>query len=268
MHPWERQTSARTPTAGGWHRVCTASRMDVSQQVAAPPPHAGLAELRAAAADCRACDLWRDATQTVFGEGAARARLMLVGEQPGDQEDLDGSPFVGPSGALLDRALGHAGIDRRLVYVTNMVKHFKWKPRGKRRLHQTPTTYEIRACRPWLDAEIARRSARPHRRPRGNGGEGHRGTKRAGDPAARRGGGRRHRSGRDHDPSVRDPSRAEWRRAPPRLRRVRRRPAPVQVAAHHGRWSPPRTWRRSRSTIAEPMTAMSSAPRNPPAWFW
>lgn len=130
--------------------------MALVQTVAAPPPGASLSALRAAAAGCRACDLWRDATQTVFGAGTRRAQLMLVGEQPGDQEDLAGIPFVGPSGALLDRALTDAGIDRRQVYVTNMVKHFKWKPRGKRRIHQTPTTYETRACRPWLDAEIAR----------------------------------------------------------------------------------------------------------------
>ena len=130
--------------------------MAVSQRLATPPPRASLPALRAAAAGCRACDLWRDATQTVFGEGGNDARLMLVGEQPGDREDLEGAPFVGPSGQLLDRALADAGIDRRQVYVTNMVKHFKWKPRGKRRIHQTPTTYEVRACRPWLDAEIAR----------------------------------------------------------------------------------------------------------------
>lgn len=148
MHPWERQTIR---AARRWHPVCTGDDMTV----AAPPPGASLSALRAAAAGCRACDLWRNATQTVFGEGAARARLMLVGEQPGDQEDLAGEPFVGPSGALLDRALEEASIDRRLVYVTNIVKHFKWKPRGKRRLHQTPTAYEIRACRPWLAAELA-----------------------------------------------------------------------------------------------------------------
>jgi uracil-DNA glycosylase len=119
------------------------------------PPHADLDALRAAAADCRACDLWEHATQTVFGEGEARAWLMLVGEQPGDKEDLTGSPFVGPSGALLDRALDDAGIDRRRVYVTNVVKHFKWKPRGKRRIHQKPNAEEQRACRPWLNAELA-----------------------------------------------------------------------------------------------------------------
>jgi uracil-DNA glycosylase len=124
---------------------------------AAPVPdgHATLDELRVAAAGCRACDLWERATQTVFGEGARQSWLMLVGEQPGDREDLTGAPFVGPSGELLDRALEEAGIDRRRVYVTNVVKHFKWKPRGKRRIHQKPNAEEVRACRPWLDAELA-----------------------------------------------------------------------------------------------------------------
>jgi DNA polymerase len=132
----------------------------VQQSSAAPvPPTADLDALRSAAAGCRACDLWERATQTVFGEGVAGARLMLVGEQPGDREDLTGSPFVGPSGEMLNRALDDAGIDRRLVYVTNVVKHFKWKPRGKRRIHQKPNAEEQGACRPWLDAEVA--SVRP-----------------------------------------------------------------------------------------------------------
>lgn len=115
-----------------------------------------LESLRTTAAACRACDLWARATQTVFGEGDARARIMLVGEQPGDREDLLGHPFVGPAGRLLNRALEEAGIDRRLVYVTNVVKHFNWAPeaRGKRRIHKKPRYYEIAACRPWLDAEI------------------------------------------------------------------------------------------------------------------
>jgi DNA polymerase len=128
------------------------------EQSGAPVPsgHATLDELRAAAASCRACDLWERATQTVFGEGARQSWLMLVGEQPGDREDLTGAPFVGPSGELLDRALEEAGIDRRRVYVTNVVKHFKWKPRGKRRIHQKPNAEEIHACRPWLDAELAK----------------------------------------------------------------------------------------------------------------
>jgi len=119
------------------------------------PDRATLEKLRAAAMDCRACDLWRPATQTVFGEGRPRATLMLVGEQPGDAEDLSGHPFVGPAGKLLNRALQDAGIDRADVYVTNVVKHFKWEPRGKRRIHKKPSAREIAACRPWLDTEIA-----------------------------------------------------------------------------------------------------------------
>jgi len=109
---------------------------------------------RKAAGRCRACDLWKCATQTVFGEGAADARVMLIGEQPGDKEDVEGKPFVGPAGALLDKALAEAGIDRNLTYVTNTVKHFKWEPRGKRRIHKKPNALEIAACRPWLDGEI------------------------------------------------------------------------------------------------------------------
>jgi uracil-DNA glycosylase len=114
-----------------------------------------LKERRAAAAACRACDLWRNATQTVFGEGSERAAVMMVGEQPGDREDLEGRPFVGPAGRVLDTALEEVGIDRDLVYVTNVVKHFKWRPRGKRRIHQKPNAEEIRACRPWLESELA-----------------------------------------------------------------------------------------------------------------
>src|SRR2546421_1246003 len=113
-----------------------------------------LEALRSAAAGCKACDLWANATQTVFGEGEAPAPFMLVGEQPGDKEDLSGQPFVGPAGQLLDRALAAAGIDRDEVYVTNAVKHFKWTPRGKRRIHQKPNAAEVSACRRWLDAEI------------------------------------------------------------------------------------------------------------------
>jgi uracil-DNA glycosylase len=120
------------------------------------PPDASLAELRGIAQGCTACPLYARATQTVFGEGPARARLMLVGETPGDQEDLAGRPFVGPAGRLLDRCLEAAGIERGQVYVSNVVKHFKWTPRGKRRMHGKPNAMEIRACRPWLDAEIAR----------------------------------------------------------------------------------------------------------------
>jgi DNA polymerase len=120
---------------------------------------AALAEARDEAEHCRDCPLWKDATQTVFGEGAARARLMLVGEQPGDQEDIQGRPFVGPAGGVLDRALSEAGIDRREAYVTNAVKHFKFEPRGKKRIHKKPADREIVACHQWLDREIA--SVRP-----------------------------------------------------------------------------------------------------------
>ena len=118
------------------------------------PEQPSLPRLREAAAGCRGCHLWENATQTVFGEGARAAGVMLVGEQPGDQEDLAGKPFVGPAGRLLDQALEEAGIDRRQAYVTNVVKHFKWQPRGKRRIHQKPNWAEMAACRPWLDAEL------------------------------------------------------------------------------------------------------------------
>jgi uracil-DNA glycosylase len=122
---------------------------------AAPvPDKLTLPALRTAAAGCKACDLWKLGTQTVFGEGSAHARVMMVGEQPGDKEDLQGKPFVGPAGIVLDKALVAAGIDRKDVYVTNIVKHFKWEPRGKRRLHKKPNALEISACRPWLEAEI------------------------------------------------------------------------------------------------------------------
>jgi len=113
-----------------------------------------IAALREEAAGCRNCDLWKTATQTVFGEGGPNTRVMLVGEQPGDQEDIQGRPFVGPAGKLLDRALVEAGIDRKTVYVTNAVKHFKWEPRGKRRIHKKPNSMEIAACKPWINAEI------------------------------------------------------------------------------------------------------------------
>jgi DNA polymerase len=111
--------------------------------------------VRGAASGCRGCPLYADATQTVFGEGALGSKVMLVGEQPGDQEDLTGEPFVGPAGALLDRALDEAGIDRSKTYVTNAVKHFKWKARGPRRIHDKPNWTETTACRPWLEAELA-----------------------------------------------------------------------------------------------------------------
>ena len=118
------------------------------------PDSRSLRTLRRAAAGCRGCPLWQDATQTVFGEGAREARLMLVGEQPGDREDREGEPFVGPAGRILAQALEGAGIDRGEVYLTNAVKHFKWRPQGKRRLHQTPRAGEVAACRPWLEAEL------------------------------------------------------------------------------------------------------------------
>jgi DNA polymerase len=118
------------------------------------PERHTLAKLREAAQGCRGCDLYRRGTQTVFGAGVAQARVMLVGEQPGNEEDLEGAPFVGPAGRLLDRALAEAGIDRTSCYVTNVVKHFKWVPRGKRRIHEKPNAREIAACRPWLSAEI------------------------------------------------------------------------------------------------------------------
>jgi uracil-DNA glycosylase family protein len=120
----------------------------------AQPTGRTLAAVRDEARDCRACDLWKLGTQTVFGEGPARAPLMLVGEQPGDREDLSGHPFVGPAGRLLDGALAAAGIDRRAVYVTNVVKHFKWAPRGKARIHKKPNGREVAACRPWLEREL------------------------------------------------------------------------------------------------------------------
>ena len=135
---------ANAATAGG-----TGSAADFL-----PPDHS-LPALRSAADGCRGCGLYERATQTVFGAGTTGAVIMLVGEQPGDKEDLAGEPFVGPAGRLLDGALEEAGIDRRQVYVTNAVKHFKWRPVGKRRLHEKPNRAEISACRPWLDAEIA-----------------------------------------------------------------------------------------------------------------
>jgi len=119
------------------------------------PPRPTLSLLKEAAADCKACDLWKKGTQTVFGEGRRPSKVMFVGEQPGNEEDLAGKPFVGPAGRLFDAALEEAGIDRKQTYVTNVVKHFKWEPRGKRRIHKKPNAQEIAACRPWLQAEIA-----------------------------------------------------------------------------------------------------------------
>ena len=118
------------------------------------PESRALKTLRAAALGCRGCPLWKLGTQTVFGEGPSEARVVMVGEQPGDREDIEGRPFVGPAGRLLDEALATAGIDRAIVYVTNAVKHFKWEPAGKRRLHKKPSAREVAACRPWLEAEL------------------------------------------------------------------------------------------------------------------
>src|SRR4051812_40754559 len=119
------------------------------------PKRKSIKAFREAAEDCKACDLWERGTQTVFGEGARRAEIVFVGEQPSNEEDLSGKPFVGPAGRLLDNALVEAGIDRVQTYVTNVVKHFKWEPRGKRRIHKKPNAGEIVACRPWLEAEIS-----------------------------------------------------------------------------------------------------------------
>jgi len=134
-----------------------AQRLFDTNGTAAPlvPDRPTLKKLREAAAGCKACPLWETGTQTVFGEGSANAEIVFVGEQPGDEEDKTGRPFVGPAGRLLDQALDEAGIDRRLAYVTNVVKHFKWQPRGKRRIHQKPNAAEIAACHPWLEAELA-----------------------------------------------------------------------------------------------------------------
>ncbi|HEY0549085.1 MAG TPA: UdgX family uracil-DNA binding protein [Verrucomicrobiae bacterium] len=125
-------------------------------ETAAPliPPRPTISKLQQAARGCRACPLWKTGTQTVFGEGSRHAKVVFVGEQPGNDEDLAGKPFVGPAGKLLDKALVEAGINRDEVYVTNAVKHFKWEPKGKRRIHKKPNAREIAACRPWLDAEL------------------------------------------------------------------------------------------------------------------
>src|SRR5512141_2276089 len=154
--------SARDDRRNSWRGTSNASlsavpkRDDNDEHTAAPliPARPTVKKLQAAAADCRACDLWKRGTQTVFGEGKQSSTVMFVGEQPGNSEDLEGRPFVGPAGGLLDRALAEAGIDRSKVYVTNVVKHFKWEQRGKRRIHKKPDAMEINACRPWLEAEI------------------------------------------------------------------------------------------------------------------
>src|SRR6058998_2465986 len=129
-------------------------KTDEYARPATPPDASSLTEVLAAACECTACHLYKHATQTVFGEGPSGAPIMLVGEQPGDYEDVAGKPFVGPAGKIMDQALEEAGIDRKQVYVTNAVKHFKWEPRGKRRIHQKPNSREIAACRPWLEAEL------------------------------------------------------------------------------------------------------------------
>ena len=133
------------------------AQQSLFDETAAPliPPRPSLKKLRETAAGCKACPLWKTGTQTVFGDGSPKAEVMFVGEQPGDQEDKVGKPFVGPAGRLLDKAMEEAGIDRSLAYVTNVVKHFKWKGQGKRRIHQKPSWSEVAACFPWLDAELA-----------------------------------------------------------------------------------------------------------------
>ena len=135
-----------------------AEPLDRDERDAALPMAQTIPELRDLASGCRACELWARATQTVFGDGPTDARLVVVGEQPGNSEDLEGAPFVGSAGRLLDRALVDAGIDREAVYVTNVVKHFKWRraPSGKKRIHQKPDRGEVEACRPWLEAEVGR----------------------------------------------------------------------------------------------------------------
>jgi uracil-DNA glycosylase len=145
------------PVAPRVHRPDAMGKAARVVETAAPliPAKPTLGQLRTVAARCTACDLYRRGTQTVFGEGSERARVVFVGEQPGHEEDLAGRPFVGPAGRLLDRALAEAGIDRSTVYVTNVVKHFKWEPRGKRRIHAKPSAGEVTACRPWLEAELA-----------------------------------------------------------------------------------------------------------------
>ena len=149
-----------TTARGSTDRHKTRARSDDAGAAPFVPKTTSLKVLDEAAQTCRGCDLYRHATQAVIGEGRRSARVMLVGEQPGDQEDLQGHPFVGPAGALLDKALEQAGLARADVFLTNAVKHFKWEPRGKRRIHQKPRVSEMRACRPWLDAEL--RIVKPH----------------------------------------------------------------------------------------------------------
>src|SRR6266516_6582969 len=141
-------------TLGGIGIVCCTLAFLVKDASPLIPSRPTIKKLQIVAAGCQACDLWKTGTQTVFGEGTQISTVMFIGEQPGDREDLAGRPFVGPAGGLLDKALAEAGIDRTRVYVTNVVKHVKWEPRGKRRIHKKPNAVEINACRPWLDAEI------------------------------------------------------------------------------------------------------------------
>jgi uracil-DNA glycosylase family protein len=147
----------RDPGVRRFHALLTPHTAEPEADSAVPfvPAGAGLDELKAAAARCKGCDLYRHASQTVFGRGPASARIVFIGEQPGDQEDLQGAPFVGPAGEVFDKALAEAGLERQRVYVTNAVKHFKFEQRGKRRIHQTPRAAELNACRPWLEAELA-----------------------------------------------------------------------------------------------------------------
>jgi uracil-DNA glycosylase family protein len=140
---------------GGYPTRVPATRNPYPTAAAFMPETLSMQAMREAVQGCKGCPLYQNATQAVFGEGTKTSEVMLVGEQPGDQEDLAGAPFVGPAGNLLDRALDEAGIDRKKTYVTNAVKHFKWKARGKRRIHDKPSWTEVTACRPWLDAEIA-----------------------------------------------------------------------------------------------------------------
>lgn len=151
---------ARKTGTSDWRNVRAVTAPGIPADVpgdaeALVPERSSLPALRKAAADCRACPLWKTGTRTVFGEGTRSAEIVFVGEQPGDKEDLAGRPFVGPAGRVLDEGLRAADIDRQLAYVTNAVKHFKWQSRGKRRIHQKPNAAELAACRPWLDAELA-----------------------------------------------------------------------------------------------------------------
>ena len=151
--PWRLQVNTNRARVS-IHNRAMRTKTEESWRLAPVPETSSLTEVRDAARDCTACHLYKRATQTVFGEGPRHAPIMLVGEQPGDYEDVAGKPFVGPAGKIMDRALEEAGIDRKQVYVTNAVKHFKWEPRGKRRIHQKPNSREIAACRPWLEAEL------------------------------------------------------------------------------------------------------------------